>query len=247
MQKRHQTDHDNRGFTLIELLIAMAVGGMVMFATYKIYVAHQRTYTAQLAVTEMQQNMRVAIDLLSSDIRMAGYSDNNNVAGAGIVEARPDLFSFTADLNEDGDIDDAGENIAYDNYISAGNPVLGRITSKDPITYTANANGHWDVDHREILGPDPPAHQPAAENVEHLRFLYRDNTGAQLAFPIADVSEIRSVQVDVVVRTEREDPDFLNTQTYTAADGTIFGGAAKNDGFRRRQQTFTVECRNANN
>lgn len=237
MQKKYQTISNNRGFTLIELLIAMVVGSIIMFAVYKIYVANQRTYTAQLAVTEMQQNMRVAIDLLSSDIRMAGYATAGNPAGAGIVDARPDLISFTADLNEDGAIDDSGEHVAYDIYISSGNPVLGKITSAGAITGSNISGDHW-----EVTAPAPPGHQPAAENIEHLRFRYLSSlTGAGVV--AATNADILFVQVDVVVRAGQADPDFLNTQTYTAADGTNW---VKNDHFRRRHQRFIIECRNAN-
>ena len=220
----------------------MAIAGIIMFAVYNIYIAQQRTYTAQLAVTEMQQNMRVAISLLTSDIRMAGYSNSNSSATARIVDAQPDLFSFTADLNEDGDITDPGENIAYDNYSpTLGNPVLSRVTSAAPITATNIAGDHWEI--------TTPAHVPgtdtdtAVENVEHLRFRYLSSLDGAGVVATTN-ADIHFVQVDVVVRSGQADPDFLNTQTYTAADGTVFGNAAKNDRFRRRQQRFTVECRN---
>lgn len=218
--KRYQTVHNDHGFTLVELLIAMAVGGMIMFAVYKIYVVHQRTYTAQQAVTEMQQNMRMAIDLLSSDIRMASYKSDITNTSFKIVTADVALFSFTTDLNENNTVD-PGESIAYDQYISGTVPVLGR----------------------SIL---PGPHEPAAENIEYLRFQYLDSAGNAIATPVAATSQIRSVQVDVVVRAGQPDPDFLNTLTYTAADGTIFGGGPQNDRYRRQQQRFIVDCRNTN-
>jgi hypothetical protein len=171
--------------------------------------------------------MRVVIDRLSSDIRMAGYQNSSIPASnAGIVTATPVLFSFASDLNENGTASaaDTGELIAYDQYISVVNginvPVLGRSESGG-------------------------VHQPAAEDVEHLRFSYLDNTGTLLVPPI-DLSKIHFVQVDVVVRASQPDPDYLNTQTYIAADGTVFGGGQKNDQFRRLQQRFVVQCRNVN-
>jgi len=240
--EKQMTQSGNRGFTLIELLVVMAVSGIIMAAVYKIYVANQRAYTAQLAITEMQQNMRVVVNLLSSDIRMAGYQASS-AAGAGIVSANPDLFSFTADINENGTVSDAGDHVAYDNYISSGIPVLGRITSAGAISVSNIVGDHW-----EIIAP---AHMPAAENVEHLRFRYLKSLDpAPNGTIAASASEIHFVQVNVVVRTGQTDTDYLNTQTYQYVDDAgvtqSFLPAPKNDNYRRRQQVFTVECRNVN-
>lgn len=237
------TQSGNRGFTLIELLVAMFVSGILMAAVYKIYIAHQRAYTAQLAVTEMQQNLRVVVNLLSSDIRMAGYQDTGTT-NAGIVSWNPDLFSFTADLNDDGVLG-AGEYIAYDTYVSAtsGNPVLGRITSSSPIAVSNILGNHWEITN--------PAHLPAVENVEHLWLRYLNSLDpAPNGTVAASISDIHFVQVNVVVRAGQTDPNYLNTQTYQYVDNAgvtqSFLPAPKNDNYRRRQQIFTVECRNVN-
>ncbi|NLZ17264.1 MAG: prepilin-type N-terminal cleavage/methylation domain-containing protein [Desulfobulbaceae bacterium] len=205
------------GFTLVELLIAMAVAGLVMYAVYSIYLAQQKVYTAQLAVTEMQQNMRVAVNLLSYEIRMTGYANDRGVAG--ILQATPEVFGFSADLNNDGDVDDADEKIHFDQYLSGnGVPVLGRSTTGS----TAR-------------------HQPAAEYVEHLRFHYLDADDRETK----DIAKIRTIVVDVVVRASQEDRQFNNTATYMATDGTKFGGGPKNDHFRRRHEVVRIEWRNA--
>lgn len=209
----------NSGFTLVELLIAMTVAGVLMYAVYSIYIAQQKVYTAQLAVTEMQQNMRVAANLLAYEIRMAGYDNDDGVAA--ILQATPEVFGFSADLNDDGDVDDPGEKIHFDQYLSTNNvPVLGRST-------TGNATGH----------------QPAAEYVEHLRFHYLDDDDD----PTTVITKIRTVVVDIVVRASQEDRQFTNTATYTATDGAKFGGGSKNDHFRRRHEVIRIEWRNASN
>ena len=218
-EKHHTLLWTDSGFTLIELMIAMTVAGLVMYAVYSIYVAQQKVYTAQLAVTEMQQNMRAATNLLSYDIRMAGYDNDEGVAE--ILEAKAEVLGFTVDLNEDGDVADAGEIIFYDQYVSGnGVPVLGR-------SLTGNVSGH----------------QPAAEYIEHLRFRYLDADDN----PTTVIAKIRTVLVDLVVRASQPDPRFTNTATYTAADGTVLGGTAKNDHFRRRHETIRIEWRNAGN
>jgi len=69
MKKNCQTKNVTQGFTIVELLIAMVVAGIVTMATYSVYVAQQGHYAAQTQVTEMQQNKRALLDLMTSDIR----------------------------------------------------------------------------------------------------------------------------------------------------------------------------------
>lgn len=76
MKNMKETNHislNDNGFTLIEILIAMAISGIVTAATYSTFKSHQGSYIAQDQVTEMQQNLRAAMSMISRDMRMAGY------------------------------------------------------------------------------------------------------------------------------------------------------------------------------
>jgi prepilin-type N-terminal cleavage/methylation domain-containing protein len=63
---------ENRGFTLIEILITMAIMGVVLSAVYSVYLTHQKSAYTQEEVVEVQQNLRIAMDSISKDVRMAG-------------------------------------------------------------------------------------------------------------------------------------------------------------------------------
>ena len=63
----------DNGLTLIELLIALVVSGILIAALYRTVINQQKTYTVQEQVAETQQNLRVAIDQMTREIRMAGY------------------------------------------------------------------------------------------------------------------------------------------------------------------------------
>jgi prepilin-type N-terminal cleavage/methylation domain-containing protein len=69
---------NNRGLTLIELLIVLLVGGIIVAGIYRVFVAQSKAYIVQDQVVEVQQNIRVATEVLMKDLRMAGY-DNNSV------------------------------------------------------------------------------------------------------------------------------------------------------------------------
>ena len=79
-----QTQH---GFTLIELLIALAVGSLLMGGIYGILIQQRNAYARHQQMLEMRQNVRMGLDVMANDIRMAGYDPTGN-AGAGIVTAR---------------------------------------------------------------------------------------------------------------------------------------------------------------
>jgi len=61
------------GFSLVEILVVLAMMGLVTMAVYSLYQTTQRTATTQDNVVELQQNLRVALDRLERDIRMAGF------------------------------------------------------------------------------------------------------------------------------------------------------------------------------
>jgi prepilin-type N-terminal cleavage/methylation domain-containing protein len=62
-----------KGLSLTELAVAMAVAGILLAAGYGIFLTQQKTYAVQDQVAEIQQNARVAMNLLMRDVRMAGH------------------------------------------------------------------------------------------------------------------------------------------------------------------------------
>lgn len=62
------------GFSLIELLIAMAVGLIILGATYSVFISQNKQMDKQDKIVELQQNVRAAIDMMSREVRMAGYN-----------------------------------------------------------------------------------------------------------------------------------------------------------------------------
>ena len=61
------------GLTLIELLIALCVTGLLMAAALRLWTYSQTTTQEQAAWAQIQEHGRLALEILSSDIRHAGY------------------------------------------------------------------------------------------------------------------------------------------------------------------------------
>jgi prepilin-type N-terminal cleavage/methylation domain-containing protein len=65
--------NNNRGFSLVELLIVMGMLSLVLTAVYSVYSVQSRSAMVQDDVVELQQSLRIGMDQMSRDLRMAGY------------------------------------------------------------------------------------------------------------------------------------------------------------------------------
>ncbi|NVL90370.1 MAG: prepilin-type N-terminal cleavage/methylation domain-containing protein [Desulfobacterales bacterium] len=137
-----------RGFTLIELLIAMAISGIVLSAIVSTFIIQRKSYDVQEQITEMVQSARAAMDMMTREIRMAGY-DPTGAGFDGIPYNDSQLQIFT-DLNDDGTPDDSNENITY--------------------TYDGT---NLQIDRNTGGGG-----QPFAENIQSFIFAYLDSAGS---------------------------------------------------------------------
>lgn len=62
-----------RGFTLTELAVATTVSALVIAGSVRLFVSQRITFSALKEVNTMNQSLRVAMDMVASDIRSAGY------------------------------------------------------------------------------------------------------------------------------------------------------------------------------
>ncbi|WP_372880680.1 hypothetical protein [Psychromonas sp.] len=62
-----------RGLSIIELMIALSLGLLVLFAVLQVFTASLQSANLQNAFSRVQENGRMAIQMLSRDIRSADY------------------------------------------------------------------------------------------------------------------------------------------------------------------------------
>jgi prepilin-type N-terminal cleavage/methylation domain-containing protein len=60
------------GFTLLELMMSLTLFSVVILFSYQIFKADHKVFVEQIEVVDMQQNARIALDQLVTDIRLAG-------------------------------------------------------------------------------------------------------------------------------------------------------------------------------
>jgi prepilin-type N-terminal cleavage/methylation domain-containing protein len=69
--------NQSKGVTLIELLIALVISAILVAGIYRTFIRQQKSYATQEQVADMQQNVRVAINRMIREIRMAGFGGKN--------------------------------------------------------------------------------------------------------------------------------------------------------------------------
>jgi type IV pilus assembly protein PilW len=75
-----------RGVTLIELMVALLLGLMVTAAAIAVFVSNRLTYQATEALGRVQENARIAFELMARDIRQAaGNPCVNNLPVANVL------------------------------------------------------------------------------------------------------------------------------------------------------------------
>jgi type IV pilus assembly protein PilW len=91
------TRKTQKGVSLVEIMIAVVIGLLLMAGVGQIYISSKQTYRLQDAQSRMQENARYALELLSNDIRIAGYSGcaNLNSITPNVI-ANPPIIALTA-------------------------------------------------------------------------------------------------------------------------------------------------------
>jgi len=232
MKKRSKMVHNTRGFTIVELMVTLLIVGVITAAMYAAFTTQLKSYTAQDQVTEMQQNIRAAMSLMTKEIRMAGF-DPNAIGDADITTATATSLIFTMVADDDG-IDN--DNADGDNDTSTGADETDELKTVAYDLYDAYGDGGTDIG-RQVDG----VKSAAAENIDRLEFYYTLKNDTKTLTP-GNPSDIRSIQLSILARADVSDPNFTHTESFTTVAGTNW--SAFNDHFRRRFMTATIQCRN---
>lgn len=171
---------NERGFTLVELVIGLAISLILMGVAVSMLNVQRKSYSFQEQVTEMQQNIRAATDMMVREIRMAGY-DPSGAGFTGIGTHTTELVQILADIDGDGTTTSLYEDITYRYYDASAGTRSCQI---------------WRDTGTEF--------QSLAENIDALNFSYYDGDGVATS----TASSIRQIEITIRGRTAKSDPDF---------------------------------------
>jgi type IV pilus assembly protein PilW len=236
---------NNQGFTLVELMITLAMSGIIVAAIYSAYIIQQKTYYTQGQVVEMQQNIRAALEMMSSEIRMAGYNPSGNADCAGVALANGSQLQIRMDLDNDKFCNSANEDVLY-----------GIAADADGFVDNIDANNDGKVDANVELTRKPPlaGAQAIAEGIQAIEFTYIFSDGSTPPQPYStdDLAKIQTVQITMLAVANQRDPKYTDTKIYTTSSNINWPlqppppavQTGFNDNFRRRLLTSSVNLRN---
>lgn len=88
-----------QGFSIVEMMIALLVGLVLMSGVIDVFLSSRQSSSLQMNLSRIQQNGRLAINTLTADIRMAGYSGCYSDLSDGTENTLNNQTSFAWDLS----------------------------------------------------------------------------------------------------------------------------------------------------
>jgi len=204
------------GFTIIELLVALSISSILVAAAYRTFGSQQKVYHVQSEVMEMQQGVRVAMDILARDIRMAGFSSTVPLSNAiAINPVEEGIRVGTDSIALQYQYNGLERTITYFVDDDADEPHLMRRLAEGGIEVSTD---------------------PLSNNIRDLQLVYGLDSNADGIVdqwdenPAGKEHEIIAAQIAVQVRSARPDPDYTHPET--------------GDHYRTRQLQSMVRIRN---
>jgi len=143
------------GFTLVEVVLALALSTLTIGVIYQLYLSQYQKQVVRENILDMQQQARAALDLVSRELKMAGFDPRGVNRDAlkgndffGIAFDSSEL-RIKADLDGNGVPTDSHESIVYSH-------------DTDTMTLRRNTGG---------------GRQPVSENIETFSVKYFDREG----------------------------------------------------------------------
>jgi type IV pilus assembly protein PilW len=172
------------GFTLTELMVSMAIGMVMLAAVTTTFMSQTKIYNAQEQINEMEQNARGVLDIITRELKMAGYKPNGG-SFSGVTYSTTQLMVQT-DLDSSGGISTSS-------------------TANEQVTYAYDSTNKQIT--RAVGGGST---QILADNITAFTFSYLDSSGASTTMS----ANIRQVSISITARTAKPDPNYTSNSGY---------------------------------
>lgn len=218
-------------------MIAMTVSVIIVGCILMVYVYHEKLFKRHEIISNLQQNLRAAMYIMESEIRMAGL-DPLDTAHPMILTANNHNFRFQLDRNCNGTRFKDPEDFSNGAYASSGDDENEEIqygfnSSKDSL-----ARESWDGGMKVIV-----------DNIEILDFRFFDANGKLLndednsdEVPRDQRQDIRSVEITLVSRSDREYQGHKDITEYKNLNKTVLLNA--DDHYYRKTLSKRILLRN---
>jgi len=176
-----------RSFAYLEILGALLACAVVSGSIYSIFVRQERSRQVGIELAEATQNARSGIDLLSRELRAAGYGADS--PGASSVRTASQFrVTFTLDRNGDHEIE-PGETVTYFLDPNRGDPWLR--TGVNPRDYVLR---------RKVSTVDDPLAMPVPGTGEIVAYGLTQRTTSRAAAPDVPLFSYRNAGGEALER-----------------------------------------------
>jgi type IV pilus assembly protein PilW len=182
---RGSRDKNAAGFTLTELMVAMAIGMVVLASVAGTFRAQTRQNKAEEEISQLHQNVRGALDLMSRELMQAGYKAPGGTV-TGVTYNATQLL-IQADINGNGSIDTSNTSLEY--------LIYTRNSGTNQLTRQLGSSGTPEV---------------VADNITQCDFTYKDASDATTTTS----ASIRKVTITITGRTAKPDPSYTTNGGY---------------------------------
>ncbi len=128
------------GFTLIEILVAMLIGVGVAATVAWFGRTQFLAMEDQVAQLDIQTSTRAIVDVFARDVRRAGMDPTCAKNVTAVVDASPTALRFQADLNSNGAVDAASEDLLY-RLVDGVRVERGQGTTVEPLLEDVDLSG----------------------------------------------------------------------------------------------------------
>ena len=207
MKPQPSSRRRQRGLSLLEMMVSIALGLLILVAILQVFTASRQTYRYQQNISRMQENARIATEILQRTVRDTGFEPppassaqlvcataaacllggSNNLTSSQATAAAAISGSDTLiiRIRSDGNATDCqGEAIAY-NYIAGGSET-GNITNDEfrigPTTPTTTTPPSLRCGRSASTTTNWG--QPLVDDIEDMQVLYgyRDSSTGNLIY-----------------------------------------------------------------
>jgi len=198
------------GFSFAEMLIGSAVFVVVLLAVLMILDISQRDYASGAARSDVQENVRVAVESMARELRMAGYAPSKagcSPTPVGAVTALNPL-TFRADVDGDNCVDQ----VIYAFEAPADTTKPCDVSDPATIGKITRSVQAWDGANWNPATPAPTDKFDVAQCVKTMTITYYNKTGVWNPSPLPE--NVIRIKISI---TGEENARGQASHTYTLA------------------------------
>lgn len=239
-----------RGVGLVELMISVVIGLLIVAMVTSYYLSSRQSYQTTVVSGELTNGQRYAMQLLSRQLLLTGYSDSwmnwGEVFDAAAADGDMPAFAEGQVIagKDSGGAESDEVWLRYRAAALADQPVVGCtnqviVDSDDVVVmrlYLSNDTLRCD----SHINGGKGKNEPLLNGVEAIAFTYLDDSGSFQSFGSANWMNVRAVRIELLVSSETSTFDAPVAQSFDWLGETL----TFNDRRMRARLSRVVTLRN---